>query len=215
MKITRLATAALLALMVASCDGAQRGRRHRNDSVGPHLRELRVVLGRNRLRLHGGERRRPVRRSELGHQVYMNLSTATGYTHLNNTIRSIRTGAWVRGKICADPGGHGNCGYLMPNTTYADLLFGQGCPGGLVNYGFGGRCMNSISSFRVDLDYSCSSPGPGQVSIFQDGNFNNNMVRPSVNTPDCVTLNAGGSLHYPNAAWNATSGQTGRLRPQR
>ena len=35
------------------------------------------------------------------------------------------------------------------------------------------------------------------------------MVRPSVNTPDCVTLNAGGSLHYPNAAWNATSGQTG------
>jgi hypothetical protein len=148
-------------------------------------------------------------------RYFMNLSTFPGLQQLNDKITSISVGALARGKICADPGGNGNCGDLQPGTVINDLSQGQGCPGHSctsgANFGWGCKCMNdNITSIRIDQDsFDCLNPGPEQASIFEDPNFNNGMHKPSLLSRDCVVLNLGNVKHYPNPFWNATDGETG------
>ena len=142
-------------------------------------------------------------------RYFMNLSTASGLTQFNDTITSIAVGSLARGKICADPGGSGNCGYLSAGQIIPDLGAGMGCPGhpcptGL-DFGWGCKCMNNtITSIRVDQNsFECANPLMGQVSIFEDPNYNNGMHAPSANSKDCVVVNSGQLPGYPNAFLNA------------
>jgi hypothetical protein len=148
-------------------------------------------------------------------RFFMNLSTASGLTQFNDTITSIKVGPVARGKICADPGGNGNCGYLQPGMVINDLGAGIGCPGHScssgADFGWGCKCMNNtVTSIRVDQDTdNCSSPSPGSCAIFEDPNFNNFMVRPFGTSHDCVVLHQNGTFGYPNPFGNPLSGESG------
>jgi hypothetical protein len=151
-------------------------------------------------------------------RFYMNLSTSSGNTAFNDTITSIKTGSQARGKICADPGGAGNCGYLDPSTTYADLGSGIGCAGHTCTSGtdfhWGCKCMNNtVTSIRVDPDSdNCASLAQYDAAIFEDPNYNSGMTKPSGTSRDCVVLHGDGThgLHgYPNPFLNSTDGETG------
>jgi hypothetical protein len=142
----------------------------------------------------------------------MNLSTHPTLSSLNDQITSIKVGTQARGKICADPGGNGNCGYIDSSTNYDDLSFGTSCPGFAcgsfgTDFGWGCKCMNNnITSIRVDPLTACNSPNSGQVVICEDPNCNNNMIQPSGTSKDCVVLGAG---TYPDYRGNASSGSSG------
>jgi hypothetical protein len=142
-------------------------------------------------------------------RFFMNLSTAPGLTQFNDTITSISVGSLARGKICADPGGNGNCGYLPNNATFLDLGAGLGCPGHSctsgIDFGWGCKCMNNnITSIRIDQNTNdCSAPGPEQAAFFEDPNFNGGMQVPSGSSHDCVVLDLGSTTQYPNPFANA------------
>jgi hypothetical protein len=141
-------------------------------------------------------------------RYFMNLSTFPTLQGFNDKITSIKVGATARGKICADPGGNGNCGYLQAGQSIPNLSLGLGCFGGTLDFGWGAKCMNdNITSVRVDKDsFDCMNPGTSQATIFEDPNFNGGMHKPSGNSRDCVVLNQGSTVEYPNPFLNPIDG---------
>jgi hypothetical protein len=135
---------------------------------------------------------------DLNTRFYANISIHPTLGSLNDNISSISVGSNVKGKICANPGWDGSCGFLIPGRTYGNLSRTQGCPLGGPDVGWGFNCMDdTITSIRVDpLSMSCVTPPAGFAAIAEGLSM----------SADCVVLPVGDYMH---PAVNPSVGVTG------